>query len=191
MAVVDAASLDRFPLLGYSQGCAVSIAYAVQHPERVSHLILYGGFALGASKRAPEESERRKALVTLMRLEWGADNPAIRQMFAARLMPGATKVQVDSYNDLQRRTTTGECAARYFETAGNIDVVGLLPQVKVPTLIMHARGDALVPIELGRQLAAGIPGANFVALQSNNHALLEQDSATQRFFEEIGLFLKG
>jgi pimeloyl-ACP methyl ester carboxylesterase len=95
-AVVDAASLDRFALLGYSQGCAVSIAYAVQHPERVSHLILYGGFALGASKRAPEESERRKALVTLMRLEWGADNPAIRQMFAARLMPDATKVQVDT-----------------------------------------------------------------------------------------------
>jgi class 3 adenylate cyclase/pimeloyl-ACP methyl ester carboxylesterase len=189
-AVVDAASLDRFPLLGYSQGCAVSIAYAVQHPERVSHLILYGGFALGASRRAPEESERRKALVTLMRLEWGADNPAIRQMFAARLMPDATKAQVDTFNDLQRRTTTAECAARYFETAGNIDVVGLLPQVNVPTLIMHARGDAQVPMELGRQLAAGIRGANFVVLQSNNHILLEQDSATQRFFEEIRLFLK-
>jgi pimeloyl-ACP methyl ester carboxylesterase len=190
-AVVDAASLDRFPLLGYSQGCAVSIAYAVQHPERVSHLILYGGFALGASKRAPEESERRKALVTLMRLEWGADNPAIRQMFATRLMPDATKVQVDTFNDLQRRTTTGECAARHFEASGNIDVVGLLPQVKVPTLIMHARGDAQVPMEVGRQLAAGIRGAKFVVLQSNNHILLEQDSATRRFFEEIGLFLKG
>ena len=106
-------------------------------------------------------------------------------------MPDATKVHVDTFNDLQRRTTTGECAARYFETAGNIDVVGLLPQVKVPTLIMHARGDAQVPMELGRQLAAGIRGANFVVLQSNNHILLEQDSATQRFFEEIGLFLKG
>ena len=178
-------------MLGYSQGCAVSIAYAVQHPERVSHLILYGGFALGASKRAPEESERRKALVTLMRLEWGADNPAIRQMFATRLMPDATKVQVDTFNDLQRRTTTGECAARHFEASGNIDVVGLLPQVKVPTLVMHARGDAQVPMEVGRQLAAGIRGANFVVLQSNNHILLEQDSATQRFFEEIRLFLKG
>jgi class 3 adenylate cyclase/pimeloyl-ACP methyl ester carboxylesterase len=190
-AVVDAAGIDRFPLLGLSQGCAVSIAYAVRYPERVSHLVLCGGFALGANKRTPEESERRKALVTLMRLEWGADNPAIRQLFATRLMPDATKQQVDSFNDLQRKTTTGECASRYFETAGNIDIVGLLPQVKVPTLIMHARGDVQVPIELGRQLAAGIPGAKFVALQSNNHVLLEQDPATQRVFEEMGLFLKG
>jgi class 3 adenylate cyclase/pimeloyl-ACP methyl ester carboxylesterase len=189
--VVDAAGVDRFPLFGLSQGCAVSIAYAVRYPKRVSHLVLCGGFALGANKLKPEESERRKALVTLMRLEWGADNPAIRQSFAARLMPDATKEQVDSFNDLQRKTTSAECAARYFETAGNIDVVGLLPQVKVTTLVMHARGDAQVPIECGRQLAACIPGAKFVALQSNNHALLEQDPATQRFFEEIELFLKG
>jgi class 3 adenylate cyclase/pimeloyl-ACP methyl ester carboxylesterase len=188
-AVVDAAGLDRFPLLGYSQGCAVSIAYAVQNPDRVSHLILYGGFARGAYKRSPDESERRRALVTLMRLEWGADNPAIRQLFAARLMPDANKQQVDSFNDLQRKTTSGEGAARYFETTGTIDVTELLSQVKVPTLVMHPRGDAQVPMELGRQMAAGISGAKFVALQSNNHVLLEQDQAAPRFFEEINLFL--
>jgi class 3 adenylate cyclase/pimeloyl-ACP methyl ester carboxylesterase len=187
--VVDAAGVDRFPLLGYSQGCAVSIAYAVRYPERVSHLILYAGFALGSLKRTPEESERRKALTTLMRLEWGADNPAIRQMFATKLMPDATKDQVETFNELQRKTTSAECAARYFETTGNIDVVGLLPQVRVPTLVMHPRGDAQVPMELGRQVAAGIPGAKFVALQGNNHVLLEQDPATQRFFEEVRLFL--
>jgi class 3 adenylate cyclase/predicted alpha/beta hydrolase family esterase len=106
-AVVDAAGVDRFPLLGYSQGCAVSIAYAVRNPERVSHLVLYGGFALGASKRTPAERERRKALATLMRMEWGADNPAIRQMFANYLMPDATKDQIASFNDLQRKTTPG------------------------------------------------------------------------------------
>jgi pimeloyl-ACP methyl ester carboxylesterase len=158
-------------------------------PERVSHLILYGGFALGAHKRSPEESERRKALATLMRLEWRADNPAIRQLFATRLMPEASKEQIESFNDLQRKTTSAECAARYFETTGNFDVVHLLPQVSVPTLIMHARGDAQVAFELGRQMAAGIPGARFVALKGNNHVLLEQDPATGRFFEEIDLFL--
>lgn len=187
--VVDAAGLDRFPLFGLSQGCAVSIAYAVQHPARVSHLILCGGFALGASKRKPEELERRKALVTLMRLEWGADNPTIRQMFANYMMPGATKEQIDSFNELQRKTASAECAARYFEASGAIDVVALLPQIRVPTLVMHARGDRQIPFELGRQLATEIPGAKFVALQSSNHALLEQDQATQRFFEEISLFL--
>jgi pimeloyl-ACP methyl ester carboxylesterase len=187
--VVDAAGIERFALLGYSQGCAISVAYAVRHPERVSHLILYGGFALGAGKRSPQEAVTRQALATLMRLEWGADNPAIRQLFAARLMPDATKEQADSFSRLQQRTTSAECAARYYETTAQFDVVALLPQVKAPTLVMHARGDAQVPIDAGRRLAAGIPGARFVALQGNNHILLEQDLATQRFFEEIGLFL--
>lgn len=187
--IVDAAGLDRFPLFGLSHGCAVSIAYAVRNPDRVSHLILCGGFALGASKRRPEDRERHNALATLMRLEWGADNPAIRQMLANYLMPGATKEQIDTFNELQRKTASAEGAARYFEATGAIDVVGLLPQVRVPTLVMHARGDVQVPFELGRQLAAEIPGAKFVALQSNNHVLLEHDPAAQRFFEEISLFL--
>ena len=187
--VVNAAGVERFPLFGISQGCAVSIAYAVRYPERVSHLVLYGGFAIGANKRSPEERERRKALATLMRLEWGADNPAIRQMFATKFMPDATKEQVGTFNELQRKTTSAECAARYYEITGEIDVVGLLADLQVPTLIMHARADAQVPFEYGRQLAAGIPGAKFVALQSNNHILLEQDPATERFFEEVSLFL--
>jgi class 3 adenylate cyclase/pimeloyl-ACP methyl ester carboxylesterase len=187
--VIEAANLKQFPLLGISQGCAISIAYAARHPERVSRLILLGGFALGASKRSPQEAAKRKALATLMRLEWGANNPAIRQLFAAALMPDATKEQADTFNELQRRTTSAECAARYFETTAEFDVTGLLPQVRAPTLVMHARGDAQIPMEVGRQLAAGIPGAKFVALQGNNHILLEQDQATERFFEEIKLFL--
>jgi class 3 adenylate cyclase/pimeloyl-ACP methyl ester carboxylesterase len=187
--VVNAAGVERFPLFGMSQGCAVSIAYTVRYPERVSHLILYGGYALGANKRSPEERERRKALATLMRLEWGADNPAFRQMFATKFMPDATKEQVGTFNELQRKTTSTECAARYYDTTGEIDVVGLLADLQVPTLVMHARADAQVPFECGRQLAAGIPGAKFVALQSNNHLLLEQDPATERFFEEVRLFL--
>jgi class 3 adenylate cyclase/pimeloyl-ACP methyl ester carboxylesterase len=188
-SVVDAAGLKQFPLLGISQGCAISIAYAVRHPGRVSHLILLGGFALGANKRSPQEAAKRKALATLMRLEWGANNPTIRQLFASALMPDATKEQAETFNELQRRTTSAECAARYFETTAEFDVTGLLGQVKTPTLVMHARGDAQIPMEVGRQMAAGIPGAKFVALQGNNHILLEQESATQRFFEEIRLFL--
>ncbi|HUZ32777.1 MAG TPA: alpha/beta fold hydrolase [Xanthobacteraceae bacterium] len=187
--VVDAAGVDRFPLFGLSQGCAVSITYAVRHPERVSHLILCGGFALGGHKRSPEESERRAALETLMRFQWGADNPAIRQIFTTLLMPGANKEQADTFNELQQRTTSGECAARYFKTVGMMDVTELLPQVRVPTLVLHAREDAMAPFEAGRQMASGIPGARFVALQSKNHMPLEQDPATRRLFEEIALFL--
>ncbi len=116
--VVDAAGLDRFPLFGLSQGCAVSIAYAVRNPDRVSHLILCGGFALGASKRGPEARERRKAFVTLMQSEWGADNPAIRQMFANYLMPDATKEQIDSFNELQRKTAFGGMCGALFRSHG-------------------------------------------------------------------------
>jgi pimeloyl-ACP methyl ester carboxylesterase len=97
--VVDAVGVERFPLLGISHGCAVAVAYAVRRPERVSHLILYGGFALGGKKRTPPEKEMREAMITLMRLGWGADNPSFRQMFAARFLPGGTHHQADYFND--------------------------------------------------------------------------------------------
>ena len=187
--VIGAVGPERFPIFGLSQGCAISIAYAVRHPERVSHLLLLGGFALGASKRSPSQAAKRNALKTLVQLEWGANNPTIRQLFTTAMMPDATKEQADSFNELQRRTTSAECAARYLATTGEIDVTELLAQVTVPTLVMHARGDAQVPMEAGRQLAEGIPGAKFVVLQGNNHIPLEHDPATQRIFEETKLFL--
>lgn len=188
--VVDAAGVDRFPLLGVSQGCAVSIAYAARHPERVSHLILYGGFALGATRRSSAESELRAAMTTLVRHGWGSDNAAFRQMFTAQFIPGATPEQAAFFNELQRRTTSPECAARYLETAGNLDVTELLGKVTTPTLVMHARGDARVPFEAGRSMAAGIPGARFIPLHGQNHLFLEHEAASERFFEEIEFFLK-
>jgi class 3 adenylate cyclase/pimeloyl-ACP methyl ester carboxylesterase len=187
--VVDAAGIERFPLLGISQGCAVSIAYAVLHPERVSHLVLYGGFALGGKKRAPAEKEKRNAMMTLMRLGWGADSPVFRQMFTGLFIPGGTHEQADFFNELQRRTTSPECAARYFDVTGDIDISDLLPKVTMPTLVMHVRGDLMVPFEAGRQLAAGIPGAHFIALEGQNHLFLQDEPASERFFEEIKLFL--
>ena len=187
--VVDAARVERFPLIGISQGCAVAVSYAVRHPERVSHLLLYGGFALGGKKREPQEKEKRNAMTTLMRLGWGADNPSFRQMFTGQFIPGGTQEQAASFNELQRRTTSPECAARYFDTVGDIDITDLLAKVTAKTLVMHVRGDLVNPIEAGRALAAGIPGARFVALQGQNHLFLENEPASQRFFEEIKLFL--
>ena len=187
--VVDTAGVERFPLVGISQGCAVAVSYAVRHPERVSHLLLYGGFALGGKKREPQEKEKRNAMTTLMRLGWGADNPSFRQMFTGQFIPGGTQEQAASFNELQRRTTSPECAARYFDTVGDIDITDLLAKVTAKTLVMHVRGDLVNPIEAGRALAAGIPGARFVALQGQNHLFLENEPASQRFFEEIKLFL--
>jgi class 3 adenylate cyclase/pimeloyl-ACP methyl ester carboxylesterase len=189
--VVDATGIERFPLLGISQGCAISIAYAARHPERVSHLILYGGFALGRTKRATSDAEREKykAMTTLIRVGWGAEDPAFRQLFTSQFMPDATKEQADAFNELQRRTTSPECAARYYETVGEFDVRDLLPKVTAPTLVMHVRDDRVAPIEFGRQMASGIPGARFVALPGKNHLFMEHEPAEQRFFEELELFL--
>ena len=191
--VVDAAGLDRFPLLGISQGCAISVAFAVRHPERVSHLVLYGGFARGAYRRAKNELEleQAKALATLIRTGWGSETPVYRQLFSSLFMPGGTPEQLQKFAERQRRTTSAECAYRYFETTRNLDVTELLPKVAVPTLVMHKREDQVQPFEAGRELAAGIRGARFVALQGQNHIPLEQDPETPRMLEEIRLFLKG
>jgi class 3 adenylate cyclase/pimeloyl-ACP methyl ester carboxylesterase len=190
--VVDAAGLDRFALHGLSQGCAVSIAYAVRHPERVSHLVLLGGYAVGWKKRArtAAEKEAGEAMLTLVRLGWGQENPAFRQMFTSQFIPGATKEQADWFNEFQRISSSPADAARNLIANGDADVTSLLPQVRVPTLVMHARHDARVPFELGRRLAAGIPGARLVPLESHNHVLLESEPAFARFLEEMRAFIK-
>jgi len=190
-AVVDAAGMTRFALLGISQGCAVSIAYAVRRPERVSHLILYGGYALGRNKRARTAAQKEEdaAMLTLMRLGWGKENPAFRQLFTSEMIPGGTKEQADWFNELERISVSPEMAVRYVEATGEIDVTALLSQVNVPTLVLHARDDARVPFEAGRRMAAGIPGAQFVALPGRNHLFLESEPAFGQFLEHTRVFL--
>ena len=190
--VADTTGLKRFPLFGFSQGCPVAIAYAARHPERVSHLILYGGFATGAQRRpglTATGRERLAAMNTLVKQGWGADNPAFRQIFTSLLMPAANKDQADAFNELQRMSASPDCAARYLETVNDLTVLDLLPEVKAPTLVMHVRDDLLVPIKFGRELAAGISGARFVALPGSNHVPLEQDPGVPRLFEELKEFL--
>jgi class 3 adenylate cyclase/pimeloyl-ACP methyl ester carboxylesterase len=189
--VIEAAGVDRFALFGISQGCAVAIDYSVRHPERVTHLVLYGGYAVGRAKRAVTAAEREEnaAMLTLTRLGWGKENPAFRQLFTSQFMPGATKEQADWFNELQRVTVSAETAARIIEATGDIDVTALLPRVRVPTLVMHARDDARVPFEAGRRMAAGIPGARFVPLTGRNHLFLETEPAFSQFLEHLRAFL--
>jgi DNA-binding winged helix-turn-helix (wHTH) protein/pimeloyl-ACP methyl ester carboxylesterase len=190
-SVVDAVALDRFALFGISQGCAVSIAYAVKHPERLTHLVLYGGYARGRRKRGnAAEVEQTDALFTLMRHGWGQENPAFRQIFTTRFVPGASAEQMQWLNDLQRITTSPENAVRIVQATSNLDVTDLLPHVRVPTLVLHCRNDAAQPFEEGRRIAAGIPGARFVALEGQNHMILETDPGWSRLLDEIGEFLR-
>jgi predicted Ser/Thr protein kinase len=177
-------------LLGISQGGAVAIAYAVRHPEKVSHLILYGAYARGwITRDSAEEIEQRQAQLTLVRLGWGRDNPAFRQLWTSLYAPDATPEQAQSFNDLQRISTSPENAVKLLTEMGNIDVVDLLPQVKVPTLVLHCRDEAGVPFEEGRKLAGTISGARFVPLEGRNHLLLEGAPSWGTFVKEIRRFL--
>lgn len=189
--VVDTVGLDRFPLLGISQGCAISIAYAVRHPERVTHLVLYGGYARGRNHRdSAEEIERGDALKTLIRSGWGLDNPAFRQVFTSLFMPDATAEQARWFNDLQRMTTTPENALRIRDAVDDINVESLLSEIRVPTLVLHCREEAIVRFEEGRRMASMIPDARFVALEGTNHLILEDDPGWPKFMEEVSAFLR-
>ena len=186
-SVVGATGLKRFALYGMSQGCAVAIAYSLLHPENVSHLVLYGGFIKGKRHRgSPQDIEQADALLTLMRQGWGQDNPAFRQIFTSLFIPDGTSEQMQWWNDLQRKTTTPENAVRLRRAVDDIDISHMLSQVSVPTLVMHCRDDAVQPFEEGRRLAAGIPGARFVALEGRNHVILEGDPSWGRFLRKYG-----
>lgn len=189
--VVDAVGLDRFPLLGISQGCAVSIAYAARHPERVSRLILLGGYAAGWRAFADaEEAERREAVITLAKLGWGQDNPAYRQIFSQTFLPSATPEELAWFNDYQRSTTSPDNAARFLETFSRIDVRDQLGEIACPTLVLHARGDQRVPLAQATELAAGISGARLVTLDSDNHVPLGREPAAAQILACIEEFLE-
>lgn len=190
--VVDTLGLKRFDLFGISQGCAVSIAYAARHPQRVSRLILLGGYAAGWRHSADaDEIARREAAITLARHGWGQENPVYRQLFSQTFMPSATHDELDWFNDFQRQSATPENAVRFLETFSRIDVRGLLGQVKCATLVLHARDDQRVPILHGVELAASIPGASMVTLDSDNHIPLSREPATDRIIESVEAFLCG
>ena len=192
-AVVDATGLDRFSLLGISQGGPVAIAYAVRHPERVSHLVLLGAFAQGRRKsaRTPDELDLAEAHIEIVRLGWGRPDPMYRQIFAARFLPEATQEQWRSFDELQRRSTSPENAWRFVDEFANIDVTSLAPQLTVPTLIMCSRREPDNRFEQSRLLAAQIPNSRLVPLDSSNHLLPERDPAWQHFLAEIDGFLPG
>ncbi len=190
--VADAAGLERFSIYGLSQGAAVAISYAARHPERVSALILQGGYARGRLKRGKVSDDDRmkvEALTTLIRTGWGQDNPAFRQMFTTMFIPGASSKLADSFNEMMRVSTSPDVAAQIFEVNAQIEVSDILHQVKAPTLIIHGRRDAVSPFEEGRRLAAAIPNAQLVELDTANHIPLQDEPVWPRIIAEIDKFL--
>jgi pimeloyl-ACP methyl ester carboxylesterase/DNA-binding CsgD family transcriptional regulator len=190
--VVDAMGLARFPLLGMSMGAPVAVAYAVKHPERVSRLLLVGGFqrAYFSSKNPdPRVLEEADVLLKSARLGWGTGSAALRQVFVAKLMGEATEAQRRAFDERQRVTSSPEMAERYLRAMFALDVKDVAPRVACPTLVFHSRGDQLIFFEQGRKLAASIPGARFVPLESQNHVPFAEEPAWQTFVAEARPFL--
>ena len=190
-AVVNAAKLDRFILYGASQGAAIALEFASRHPERVTHLILYGGYLRGARRRDPSPAaiDEADAMLKLVRLGWARENPAFRQVFPTEFIPDGTQEHLRAFDELQRKTVTAETAAAILSTLHETDVSASAARVRCPTLVLHSRGDARVPFEEGRKLASAVPGAEFVPLDSQNHILLDHQPAWERFFVEVENFL--
>ena len=173
---------EPFALLGISHGAVAAVTFAARHPERVSHLLLYGAYARGWSQRGdPEAIRTYQAIVDLCRFGWGKENPAFRQVFTSRFIPGATDEQMNWFNELCRKTTSPKIAAELLEARSKIHVVEVLDKIRTPTLVIHGRNDQVVPLAEGRLIASAIPGAEFIELDSGNHILLENEPAWERF----------
>jgi len=190
-SVVDELGLGRFVLLGMSQGAAISIAYAVRHPERVSGMVLCGGYARGHAHRgrAPDQQKDAEVMLELIRVGWGTPNPKFRRVFATMFLPDGTAAQTDSFDALQRASASPDVAYRLRRMFDGIDVTGICGQVRTPTLVMHVREDAVVPFDEGRLLAALIPGSRFVPLPGRSHMMVPGVPAWDRFFGELRAFV--
>jgi len=190
-SVVDHLGIERFPLLGISQGGAVSIEYAARHPERVSALILIGGYAAGWRATADAQVRaQREAIITLVRHGWGANNPVYRQLFSQTFMPSATPDELDWFNEYQRQTASPENAVRFLNAFADIDVRHRLAEIEAPTLVLHARGDQRIALSEGIDLTARIRNASLVTLDTDSHVPLAREPATEVALERIHAFLR-
>jgi pimeloyl-ACP methyl ester carboxylesterase len=189
--VLDASGFERVALLGMSQGGAIALAYAVRRPERVSRIVLWGAYARGRDRRdpTPREREESQTLIRLVKLGWGREQPAFASVFAALFIPDLDTEKRRSFIELQRVSASPETAAAIVALFDAIDVEELAQRVRAPTLVLHGREDARVPFDEGRRLAASIPGARLVSLDTASHILQAGDPTLDRFMLEMDTFL--
>jgi pimeloyl-ACP methyl ester carboxylesterase/DNA-binding CsgD family transcriptional regulator len=188
-AVADHAGLDRFALMAMSQGGPPAVEYAVRHPERLTRLIFYGSSPTMLLDDTPEERELVKVYDEMVRVGYGREDSVFRRVFTSMMIPGATEDQKRWLDDLQRVATSAENAYAARLARARADARGLLSEIDLPTLVLHSRGDQAAEFKKGRYLAAHIPGARFVALESNNHIVLGDEPAWPVFIREVEAFL--
>jgi len=189
-AVVDHAGVERFALMAMAQGGPVAVAYAIRHPERVSRLLFYGSYAAAFREPTAEDLELNTTYEQLMKVGWARPDSVFRRVFTSLMIPSATEEQMQWLDELQRVAVSAENAIAARRQRGQANVVDLLPQIDVPTLVLHSRGDQMNKFEEGRFLASAIPGARLVPLESSNHIVLEDEPAWPVFVDEVAAFLE-
>jgi pimeloyl-ACP methyl ester carboxylesterase len=190
-AVLRAVGAETVALLGISEGGWTAAMYTIEHPERVTNLILYGAYRRGARARPAYDPEEDEALVTLIRKGWGRDTPAFRQVFTSQFFrPDAEPGLISHFNDLQRMSADPDTAARYYESCHRRgEGQGIYEKIRVPTLVLHSREDLAVSAEEGRLLAATVPGAQLVLLPGGSHYLPTDGEVASRAAGAIYRFL--
>ena len=190
-AVINDCGFERVDLLGFCQGGPVAIAYAARHPERVNRMVLYDSFVQGAfaCEGSSDISRKAKALLSMIEVGWGQRSSAFRQVFTQLLMPHATVEQQNWFTEMERKSVSSENAARLWRAFHELDVLDLVKYIKNPTMVLHVRGDAMIPFEEGLKLASLIPGARFIPLEGENHILLDDEPAWEHFVTEVRGFL--
>jgi pimeloyl-ACP methyl ester carboxylesterase len=190
-AVVDSTGVRTFALFGIGGPCALAVAYAVRHPERVTHLVLHAAFTRGRIARAssPKQIEETEAVLKLTSLGFSDDDPSRRQMMTTQFLPDGTLEQLQEFGDLLRVSSTAHNTAEFLRAWYMVDIRKLLPQVRCPTLVMHPSAGFRVPLEEGRLVAQSIPDARLVPLKTRNTYLPEDDPAWSHVIAELDGFL--
>lgn len=185
-AVVAASGLERFGLLGISQGAAFAVRYAEKHPDQVSCLVLFGGYLRGRLCRGnPEEQTLYDAAKMMIQQGWGSDLPIYRNFFTSAFLPEASKAVQDSFDESQRISINAENAFRIYDMNAHLDSRAQGAAINVPALVIHIRDDRVAPLAEGRLMARTIPGAQFVELPGGNHLAVEGHPNFEKFFEAM------
>ncbi|GAK58546.1 transcriptional regulator, LuxR-family containing alpha/beta hydrolase domain [Candidatus Vecturithrix granuli] len=193
-AVVDTLELDKFALLGVSQGGSIAIKYAMLHPERISHLILISSFARGWKNMDLSHELKRKYLdgVELLKRDWGKEQQDFDKPLANLFIPTANAEQIGWFSKLQKESTTLETASKLIDEFCNVDIspeLSLLNTLDIPILIIHSIGDRVIPISESYYLARSLKKAQFISLKSENHILLNNEQEWKKLVSEVNEFL--
>ena len=151
--------------------------------------MFYGSYAGALANASPEDIELDEAFQALIKVGWERPTPEFRRVFTSLMIPDATEEQMRWLDELQRMSTTADTAILAREQRKLADARHLLPQLDLPTLVIHSRGDLMNSFAEARFLAANIAGAKLVALESKNHIVLEDEPAWQVFLDEVTAFL--